>query len=166
MSSVRWTRNRSLALMIWGATAWAEGSASAKPASLNVLAGMDRGGLALGANLDIVDTEHEAYGGYARLFSKDKSEGEPALFAFGAEFRGQHKLGFFEYYLAPGLGFIHHNYDDTRILLGPSLALGVTAELDKNSSIGIENTKLYSWVGKYKGLMKDAFLANFKWNIE
>ena len=139
--------------------------AEAQPNTVNVLAGMDRGGIALGANFNINDTPNEGYGGYARLFSKDRSEGEPALFAFGAEFRGQQKIGLFEYYLSPGFGLIHHNYDSTRLLIGPSLALGVTAELDKYSSIGIENTKLYSWVGKYKGLMKDAFLANFKMSI-
>ena len=139
--------------------------AKAQSSSANILAGMDRGGVALGANFDINDTANEGYGGYARLFSKDRSEGEPALFAFGAEVRGQQKFGLFEYYLSPGFGVIHHNFDNTKILIGPSLALGVTAELDKNSSIGIENSKLYSWAGKYKGLMKDAFLANFKLNF-
>lgn len=137
-------------------------SAEAQPASVNILAGMDRGGVALGANFDISDTPNEGYGGYARVFSKDKSEGEPGLFAFGAEFRGQQKFGLFEYYLSPGFGVISRNYDNTKILFGPSLAFGVTAELDKTSSIGIENSKLYSWAGKYKGLMKDAFLANYK----
>ena len=140
--------------------------ASAKPSAVNILAGMDRGGVALGGNFDVVDTPNETYGGYVRLFSKDKDEGEAALFAFGAEFKGQYKLGFFEYYLAPGFGGIHHNYDDTRFLLGPSLALGVTAEIDRNWSVGVENTKLYSWIGKYKGLIKDAFLANVKINID
>ncbi len=137
----------------------------AKPAAVNILAGMDRGGVALGGNFDIADTPNEAYGGYIRLFSKDKDEGEPALFAFGAEFKGQYKLGLFEYYFAPGFGGIHHNYDSTKFLMGPSLAMGVTAELDKNWSIGVENTKLYSWIGKYKGIMKDAFLANIKINV-
>ena len=140
-------------------------SAFSESKSLSVLAGVDTGGIALGANLDINDTENEAYGGYARIFSKDKSEGAPALFAFGAEFRGQTKIGLFEYYLSPGFGVIHHNYDETRLLIGPSLAYGVTAELDRNSSVGIENTKLYSWAGKYKGLIKDAFLAQYKVNF-
>jgi len=130
--------------------------------ALSILAGMDRGGIALGANFDINDSVNEAYGGYARIFSKDRDEGEPALFAFGAEFRGQTKVGLFEYYLSPGFGAIHHNYDNTKILIGPSLAYGLTAELDKNSSIGIENTKLYSWAGTYKGLIKDAFLAQYR----
>ncbi|RYZ73629.1 MAG: hypothetical protein EOP09_01575 [Proteobacteria bacterium] len=140
--------------------------ARGEPSSVNILAGMDRGGVALGANFDIAQSPNEAYGAYARLYSKDKSEGEPAIFAFGAEFRGQQKLGLFEYYLTPGFGVIHHNYDDTKLLVGPSLALGVTAELDKFSSIGIENAKHYSWVGKYKGLIKDAFLANYKMNFD
>lgn len=139
--------------------------AYAEPKSLSVLAGIDSGGLALGANFDINDSPNEAYGGYARIFSKDRSEGAPALFAFGAEFRGQTKVGLFQYYFSPGVGIIHHNYDDTHILVGPTLAYGVTAELDKSSSVGIENTKLYSWAGKYKGLIKDAFLAQFKVNF-
>ncbi len=135
---------------------------AANSKAVSVLAGVDRGGIALGANFDFIDSPNEAYGAYARLFSKDKSEAEPALFAFGAEFRGQTKIGLFEYYFSPGIGAIHHNFDDTKILIGPSLAYGMTAELDKNTSIGIENTKLYSWAGTYKGLIKDAFLAQVR----
>ena len=135
---------------------------AAQSKSLSILAGIDNGGVALGANFDVNDSPNEAYGGYARVFSKDKEEGAPAIFAFGAEFRGQTKIGLFEYYMSPGFGVIHHNYDDTRLLFGPSLAIGMTAELDKNSSLGIENTKLYSWAGHYKGLIKDAFLAQYR----
>ncbi|RYZ55029.1 MAG: hypothetical protein EOP07_14955 [Proteobacteria bacterium] len=140
-------------------------SASAASNSVSILAGMDRGGVALGANFDVVDSPNEAYGGYARLFSKDRSEGEPAIFAFGAEFRGQIKVGLFEYYLTPGFGLIHHNFDDSKLLFGPTMALGMRAELDKNSSLGVENTKLYSWIGKYKGLIKDAFLASYNFSF-
>lgn len=133
--------------------------------SVSALVGMDRGGLALGANFDVKDTATESYGGYARIFSKDKDEGEPALFAVGAHFKGKVKSGIFEYYLSPGFGLIHHNYDDTRLLLGPTLNIGMSAELDSNVSLGIENSKLYSWIGKYKGLMKDSFLFQAVFSI-
>ena len=140
--------------------------ALAEGKNLSILAGVDRGGVALGANFELDDSATESYGGYVRVFSKDKDEGAPAVFAFGGSFRGHFKHGLFDYYLSPGFGLIHHNYDDTRILVGPSLAYGVTAELDKNSAIGIENTKLYSWAGKYKGLIQDAFLAQFRWSFQ
>lgn len=129
------------------------------------LVGIDQGGLVLGANFNVKDSATEAFGGYARIFSKDKDEGEPAIFAVGGHFRGMLKSGLFEYYLAPGFGLIHHNFDDTRLLFGPTLSIGMKAELDQNMSLGIENTKLYSWAGEYKGLMKDAFLAQIAFNL-
>ncbi len=139
--------------------------AATQEKTVSILAGADRGGLALGANFDVNDTANEAYGGYARVFSKDKKEGAPALFAVGGEFRGQVKVGLIQYYMSPGFGIIQHTYDDTKLLVGPSLAYGMTAELDKMTSIGIENTKLYSWGGKYKGLIADAFLAQFRFSF-
>lgn len=149
-----------LALLVSSSSAFA-----ALGQSASALVGMDRGGLALGANFDVKDTATESYGGYARIFSKDKDEGEPALFAVGAHFKGKVKSGIFEYYLSPGFGLIHHNYDDTRLLLGPTLNIGMSAELDSSISLGIENSKLYSWIGKYKGLMKDSFLFQAVFSI-
>jgi hypothetical protein len=144
-----------LLLSLITSSAWAATGAR----NFSVLAGMDKGGLALGANLDIEDTANEAYGAYARVFAKDRDEGEPALFALGAHFKGQLKTGAFRYYLSPGFGLVQRTYDETKLLLGPALNIGLNAELDKNVSLGIENSKLYSWIGKYKGIVKDAFLA-------
>jgi hypothetical protein len=31
--------------------------------------------------------------------------------------------------------------------------------------LGVENTKLYSWIGEYKGLIKDTFLAHVRFRL-
>ncbi len=132
---------------------------------IGIQAGIDQGGLILGANFNKVDTANESFGGYARLFSKDRERGQPAIFALGASFTGHVRAGIFEYYLSPGFGLIHHNLDETELLFGPSLAYGLHAELDKVISLGVENQKLFSWIGEYKGLIKDSFLVQIRFNI-
>lgn len=161
-----------LLLASWPAIAEAQESlrmqtdAAYPKGQINVLGGIDRGGVALGGDYSYSEAPNEAFGAYVRFFQKDKSEGEAGLFGAGAHFKGGMKLGLFEYYLAPGFGVIHHNFNRQKLLIGPSLALGVTAEVDKNWAIGIENMKLYSWAGEYKGIIKDAFLANVKINVD
>ncbi len=128
-------------------------------------AGIDEGGLILGAHFNVTDTANEAYGGYARVYSKDKERGQPTIFAVGASFTGRVRAGIFEYYLTPGFGLMHHTLEQSELLFGPSLAYGLHAELDKLVSLGVENAKLYSWVGEYKGLIKDSFLVQVRFNI-
>jgi hypothetical protein len=140
-------------------------TAMAQPKQVSAQAGLDEGGLVLGANFDFIDTANESYGAYARIYSKDRDEGAPAIFSLGASFRGRAKVGILEYYLSPGFGLVHYNLDRTELLFGPSLAYGVSAELDKSLSLGVENAKLYSWFGDKKGLIKDTFLANITFKL-
>jgi hypothetical protein len=140
-------------------------TAMAQGQKISAQAGIDTGGLVLGANFDFIDTAHESYGAYTRIYSKDRDEGAPAIFALGAAFRGRVKAGILEYYLSPGFGMVHYNLNQTELLLGPSLAYGVSAELDSTLSLGVENTKLYSWIGDVKGLIKDTFLATITFNL-
>ncbi len=137
----------------------------ARPQQAVVQAGIDNGGLVLGGDFLVNDTATESYGGYLRLFSKDEDKGAPAIFAVGASVRGHVKVGIFEYYLSPGFGLIHYNLNDTELLFGPTLTYGLTADIDSNVGLGVENTKLYSWIGEYKGLIKDAFLAHVRFRL-
>ncbi len=130
-----------------------------------VHAGIDEGGLVLGGDFLVNDTATESYGGYLRLYSKDEEKGAPAIFALGASGRGHVKVGIFEYFLSPGFGLIHHNLRDSELLFGPTLTYGLTADLDQYIGLGVENTKLYSWVGEYKGLIKDTFLAHVRFRL-
>ncbi len=132
---------------------------------VGVQTGFDEGGLIAGANFDIVDSPSENYGAYTRLYSKNDAKGAPAVFALGANFRGHYKVGIFDYYLAPGFGLLHYSENRTHLLLGPTLAYGLAADLDKNVALGIENTKIYSWVGQVRGLVKDSFLATIRFNL-
>ena len=149
-----------LAFALVPTLSWAEGGQQ-----IGIQAGIDQGGLILGANFQKVDTATESFGAYGRLYSKDKERGQPAIFALGASFTGHVRAGIFEYYLSPGFGLIHHNLDETELLFGPSLAYGLHAELDKVISLGVENQKLFSWIGEYKGLIKDSFLVQIRFNI-
>lgn len=130
-----------------------------------VHAGIDEGGLALGGDFLVNDTATESYGGYLRIYSKDEDKGAPAIFAIGASGRGHVKVGIFEYYLSPGFGLIHHSLDESEVLFGPTLTYGLTADLDQYIGLGVENTKLYSWIGEYKGLIKDTFLAHVRFRL-
>lgn len=138
---------------------------SAQQRQVGVQTGIDEGGLILGAHFDMIDTSSENYGIYTRLYSKDEDKGAPALFALGGSFRGHFKHGIFDYYISPGFGILHYSLRRTHLLLGPSLAYGLTADFDKTMAVGIENTKLYSWVGDVRGLVKDSFLLNFRFNL-
>lgn len=153
-----------LCLLGLGSSAFAA-VGSGRPKQVIAGAGIDEGGLVLGGDFLVNDTATESYGGYARLYSKDEDEGAPALFALGATARGQVKVGIFEYYLAPGFGLIHHNLDKTELLFGPTLAYGLTADIDSNVGLGVENTKLYSWIGEYKGLIKDTFMVHVRFRL-
>lgn len=140
-------------------------SSPSRPMQVVVQAGIDEGGLALGGDFLVNDTATESYGAYARMYSKDEEKGAPAIFALGASGRGHVKVGIFEYYLSPGFGLISHNLDETEILFGPTLTYGLTADLDQYVGLGVENTKLYSWMGEYKGLIKDTFLAHIRFRL-
>ncbi|MDQ3233990.1 MAG: hypothetical protein M3Q07_19445 [Pseudobdellovibrionaceae bacterium] len=135
------------------------------PKQVVVHAGIDEGGLALGGDFLVNDTATESYGGYVRLYSKDEDKGAPAIFALGASARGHVKAGIFDYFLQPGFGLIHHNLFETELLFGPTLSYGLTADIDPYIGLGIENTKLYSWMGEYKGLIKDTFLAHVRFRL-
>lgn len=139
--------------------------AAAQAKQATAALGVDDGGLIVGANFDFVDTPTENYGAYTWLYGKDTNKGQPQLFALGAHFRGHAKVGLFDYYIAPGFGLLHHSLRETELLFGPTLSIGLAAELDKTMSLGIENSKLYSWVGEYKGIIKDSFLAIFRYNL-
>jgi hypothetical protein len=136
-----------------------------RPKQAIVHAGIDEGGLALGGDFLVNDTATESYGGYLRVFSKDEDKGAPAIFALGASARGHVKVGIFEYFLSPGFGLIHHNLNETEMLLGPTLSYGLTADIDQYIGLGVENTKLYSWMGEYKGLIKDTFFAHVRFRL-
>ena len=135
------------------------------PEKIALGAGVDEGGMVLGADFIVGDTSTESYGAYARIYSKDAHRGAPAIFAVGGSVRGQFKSGIIEYYLSPGFGLIHHNLAETELLFGPSLAYGMSAELNREVELGIENSKLYSWIGEYRGLIKDTFLAQIRIKI-
>ncbi|MCX6128839.1 MAG: hypothetical protein NTX25_07220 [Proteobacteria bacterium] len=153
-----------LAASFASALSWTA-SAATHPKKIALELGIDRGGLVLGGDFLIQDTNTESYGGYARIYSKDEEKAAPAIFAMGASGRGHVKSGIFEYYLSPGFGFIHHNLKKSELLLGPSLSYGLSAEFTPGMALGIENTKLYSWMGEYKGLITDTFLAQFSVRI-
>lgn len=136
-----------------------------RPKHVMIQAGIDEGGLVLGGDFLVADTATESYGAYARLYSKDEDKGAPAIAALGASGRGHVKAGIFQYYLAPGFGLIHHNLRDTELLFGPTLSYGLTADVDNYIALGVENTKLYSWLGEYKGLVKDTFLAHIRFRL-
>ncbi|WP_141734287.1 hypothetical protein [Oligoflexus tunisiensis] len=138
---------------------------SGRPTQMVIQAGIDEGGLALGGDFLVNDTATESYGGYLRLYSKDEDKGAPAIFALGASGRGHVKVGIFEYYLSPGFGLIHYNLDETELLFGPTLTYGLTADIDPYIGLGVENTKLYSWMGEHKGLIKDTFLAHVRFRL-
>jgi len=138
---------------------------SGRPKQAVVHAGIDEGGLVLGGDFLVNDTSTESYGGYVRLYSKDEDRGAAAIFALGASARGHVKSGIFEYYLSPGFGLIHHNLFETELLFGPTLTYGLTADIDQYIGLGVENTKLYSWMGEYKGLIKDTFLAHVRFRL-
>lgn len=140
-------------------------SALAQTRQVSVQAGIDEGGMILGGNFDLIDTPSESYGVFTRLYSKDSDKGAPAVFALGGHVRGHFTHGIFNYYLSPGFGLVHYSSNKTRLLLGPTLAYGFTADLDKNMALGIENTKIYGWVGEVRGLLKDSFLVNFRFNL-
>lgn len=139
--------------------------ASAKSKQVGIQTGLDEGGLILGGDFLIDDTATESWGGYARLYSKDREEGAPSIIALGMSVRGQARLGLIEYYLMPGFGLMQHNFENSELLLGPSLGLGMSAEINPGVSLGIENSKLYSWIGEYKGLIKDSFLAQIRFRF-
>lgn len=132
---------------------------------LSIGLGIDQGGLVLGGDFLVKDTATESLGAYTRLYSKDEDQGAPALFALGGAVRGHVKSGIFEYYLSPGFGLLHHNLRDSELLFGPTLTYGLTADLDTHVGLGVENTKLYSWIGEYKGLIKDTFLAHVRFRL-
>jgi hypothetical protein len=136
-----------------------------RPKQAVVHAGIDEGGLVLGGDFLVNDTATESYGGYLRLYSKDEDKGAPAIFALGVSGRGHVKVGIFEYYLSPGFGLIHYNLNETEMLFGPTLTYGLTADIDSQIGLGVENTKLYSWMGEYKGLVKDTFLAHVRFRL-
>ncbi|MFW7378669.1 MAG: hypothetical protein ACOH5I_07680 [Oligoflexus sp.] len=132
---------------------------------MTVHAGIDRGGPAIGFDYSVPDTTTESFGIYGRLHSKDRDAGAPGLFALGAFFRSHFQQGPYEFYLAPGFGFINYDLFETEVLLGPSLAYGMTAELDAKLGIGIENHKLYSWFGDQKGTISDTFLVHVQFRL-
>ena len=133
--------------------------------SVKVNVGIDRGGPAVGFDYDIPDTSTESFGIYGRVHSKDEDEGAPGLFAVGGFFRSHFRQGPYEFYLAPGFGFINWDLGDTEVLLGPSLSYGMVAELDPQLAIGIENHKLYSWFGEVKGGISDTFFVTMKFRL-
>ena len=160
MRILRWLVTACLSFGTFAVPAWA-----VQTRQVSVGAGVDDGGAIIGSHFDFNDTANESYGAYAQLYSKDRNKGQPGLFALGAHFRGHTKIGIFDYYLAPGFGMLHHSLKKTELLFGPSLSYGLTADLDKSIALGIEISKFYSWVGEYKGLIKDSFLATFRYNL-
>jgi hypothetical protein len=136
--------------------------ANANPPRVNVHAGIERGGPVVGFDYAMPDTQTESFGVYGRLHSKDEDEGAPGLLALGAFFKAQHQQGPYEFYLSPGFGFINYELGEKEVLLGPSLAYGMTAELDAQLGIGIENHKLYSWFGDITGPIADTFLFHIQ----
>ena len=133
--------------------------------SVMVNVGMDRGGPAFGVDYDIPDTATESFGIYGRIHTKDEEELAPGIFALGGFFRSRFQQGPYEFYFAPGFGFINWDLADTELLLGPSLAYGMLAELDPKLAVGIENHKLYSWFGEVTGPIADTFLVNLKFRL-
>lgn len=138
----------------------------AEARSFSFLGGFDAGGVVLGANLDINETPTDSYGGYLRIFSKDEEEGVPSIVAFGGHIKAVLKSGNYRFYFAPGAGVIDVDRpEDSELLIGPTLNIGITMEIDKKFTAGVENTKLYSWFGDTKGLIKDALLAQISFEI-
>lgn len=128
--------------------------------------GMDRGGLVIGADYVMRDTPTEAFLGYFSMHSKDDSAGAPGLTAVGAAFKLSQSFGPYEVYLSPGLGLVSYDSGtEDDLLIGPRLAYGLHAELDRSVHLGFENQKIYSWMGEVEGLVADTFLLSVKFGL-
>lgn len=129
---------------------------------INIQSGIDRGGAVLGFDYSHPDTMTESYGVYSRLISKDEKRSAPGIFALGAFYRAEFRRGPYEFYLSPGVGMMNYDLVDTELLIGPSIAYGMSAELASNLAMGVENHKLYSWFGEYRGNIADTFLFHIQ----
>lgn len=124
--------------------------------------GIDRGGLVLGGEYSIKDTALEGFSGYLSIHQKDPDAGAPSLTAIGGAFRLTLQKGPYHLFLSPGIGFVDYELGlDDGLLIGPRMSYGFHAEMDRRFSMGVENQKLYSWLGDVKGLIADNFLITF-----
>ncbi|NRA63965.1 MAG: hypothetical protein HRU19_05745 [Pseudobacteriovorax sp.] len=120
--------------------------------------GMGPGGVTLGAEYSVQDTAYESFAGYLTIHQKDEDEGAPGLLAFGMALKLHQEFGPYEIYMAPGFGIIQYDGADDELLIGPRLAIGAMAKIDRYLSVGFENQKLYSFLGEFQGGIDDSFL--------
>ena len=154
-------RIATVASMMWSGGLWAQGGQ-------DVVAklGIDRGGLTIGGEYVIRDTQAEGFAGYFSMHSKDEDKGAPGLTAIGGAFRLAQTFGPYELFLSPGLGVVSYDFaGEDDLLIGPKVSYGLHAELDPNLALGFENQKLYSWMGEVKGQLADTFLLTVKFGL-
>lgn len=123
--------------------------------------GISKGGFTLGADYEYAYDRTYTIGGYLKLMPKDEPS-VPSITAIGAFFRPHIYKRTWNFYLSPGFGLMMVDgavNDET--VLGPSIAWGLSYQLNDKFAMGFENMKLYSWTGStYKGLLSDTLLLN------
>lgn len=124
---------------------------------LGLKLGMEAGGLAVGADYIIQDTDLESYQVYLTVHNKDEDDFAPGILAAGGALRLQTLMGPYELYIAPGVGFIQRDFVDNELLIGPRVAFGVSLKVDQYLALGFENEKLYSLFGDIQGNITDSF---------
>ena len=128
--------------------------------------GFNSGGIVLGAEYFVNDTASEGFAGYLSLHQKEERVGAPSLTAIGGAFKFTLQHGPYSAYLSPGFGIIDYELGaNDGLLLGPKMSYGLLAELDRQTYLGVETEKLYSWVGDVEGLISDTFFITILMSI-
>ena len=129
--------------------------------------GVTKGGAAMGLDYEFGYARTYGLGAYFRMYPKDNSVGAPGMTALGAFIRPHFNRQNWDFYLSPGFGFVAYqgaNNTPDATLLGPSLALGLLYDFNNKISFGVEETNLYSWMGKdrYRGHLSNDLMAKFR----
>jgi hypothetical protein len=119
------------------------------------------GGLSLGLDAELHNTDYYNWGAYGRFTSKDSSDGQDGITALGAFVRPHFKQGEVDFFVSPGFGLVQINpvVGSSELVFGPSLVWG-TMFTASSYTIGFNMTHIYGWTGDYTGLLDQQFMLS------